>query len=461
MTRPGKKGYLIPAGVALAAILPYLNSFRGDFQFSDYNVIVLNPAVHSWDGWLNTMSHLGIRPLLKFSYTLNWISGFGVFGYHLLNVAIHLASSLLVFFLCRRLIQSCPGLTERHGPEVPAALAALLFAVHPVHTEAITYISGRSSSMMALFYLGSLLAYVKGTEPGKWPLRFLISPLFFVASVATKEVAVTLPFALLLWDWAVEKKPWKKMLAQQFIHWVLLLVLMAVILGHPRYLELLLFSSELRGARENLLNQVGGIGYLLSRLVMINRLNIDPHIPAVARADYSTFLGLAAFLGLVSAALWNRTRRPWLTFGVLWFFLVLVPSNSVIARLDIVNERHLYLADFGLFLIVGAAAAKQEYFAGRNKWALTGVCACLIILLGSFTVLRNGEYRTEVAFWESTVRNSPNKARPHNNLGCAYEQAGDVQKAVREYAMAARLNPKDEYARWNLSRFLAEERNRN
>jgi protein O-mannosyl-transferase len=456
MTLPGKRKYLIPAGIVLVALLPYLSSFRGDFQFSDYNVIVLNPAVHSWDGWLNTMRHLGIRPLLKFSYTLNWVSGFGIFGYHFFNVAVHLVSSLLVLFLCHRLVQSCRDISDRPAPEIPALLAALLFAVHPIHTEAITYISGRSSSMMALFYLGSLLAYVKGAEPGRWPLRFLVSPLCFVAAVATKEVAVTLPFALLLWEATVGRKSWKTIFVNQSVHWVLLIGLMAIILSHPRYLELLLFSSELRSARENLLNQVGGFAYLLSRLVMVNKLNIDPDLPVIAEASLSTFLGMAVFLGLIGAALWNRKRRPWLTFGVIWFFLVLLPSNSVVARLDIVNERHLYLADFGVFLVAGIATAKLQHLVHTNRKALAGAFACTLVLLASFTAARNSDYHTPIGFWESTVRNSPSKARPHNNLGCAYERAGEIQKAVREYALAVRLDPRDEYARWNLNRWLPE-----
>ena len=456
MTLPGKKEYLIPAGLVLAALLPYLNSFRGDFQFSDYNVIVLNPAIQSWDGWFNTMRHLGIRPLLKFSYTLNWVSGFGVFGYHLFNIAVHVVNSFLVFFWGRKLFESCPDVTRHRGPEVPALLAALIFAVHPIHTEAITYISGRSSSMMAMFYLGSLLAYVKGAETGKWTWRFVVSPLCFVAAVATKEVAVTLPFALLLWEGTVGRRPWKRVLVDQSVHWVTLTALMVIILNHPRYLELLMFSSELRSAYDNLLSQIGGIAYLLSRLVLVHRLNIDPDLPVIVRTGFPTILGLAAFLGLIGAALWNWRRRPWLTFGVIWFFLILLPSNSVVPRSDIVNERHLYLADFGVFLIVGTVMAKMQYHVGAYKKALTGAVGCTLVVLAFFTVLRNSDYRTPIALWESTVRNSPHKARPHNNLGCAYERAEQWQKAVSEYTQAVRLDPRDEYASHNLSRWLPE-----
>jgi protein O-mannosyl-transferase len=456
MTQAGRKKYLIAAGLFLAALLPYLNSFRGDFQFSDYNVIVWNPAIQSWDGWFNTMRHLGIRPLLKFSYTLNWVSGFGVFGYHFFNVAVHVVNSFLVFFLCRRLLESYPDENRLRGSTVPAVLAALIFAVHPIHTEAITYVSGRSSSMMAMFYLGSLLAYVKGAETGKWTWRFVVSPLCFVAAVATKEVAITLPFALLLWEGTVGKRPWKRVLVDQSLHWVTLTALMVVILNHPRYLELLLFSSELRSAYDNLLSQIGGIAYLLSRLLLVHRLNIDPDLPAIAQAGFFTLLGLAAFLGLIGAAARNWRRRPWLAFGIIWFFLILLPSNSVVPRSDIVNERHLYLADFGVFLIVGTVMAKIHYHVGAYRKALTPAVGCALVILAFFTVLRNSDYRTPITLWESTVRNSPNKARPHNNLGCAYERIGNWKKAVSEYRLAVRLDPKDEYASYNLGRWLPE-----
>ncbi|MBP2689441.1 MAG: Tetratricopeptide 2 repeat protein, partial [Deltaproteobacteria bacterium] len=250
----------------------YLNSFRGVFQFDDYNVIVDNGGVHTWGAYLAGIPR-GIRPLLKFTYTLNWTSGLGLFGFHLVNVGLHAANAVMLFFLASRIV----------GPSVSrftALLPALLFAVHPVQTEAVTYISGRSASLMAFFYLGSLLAYLRGRERGSRLLLYLASPLLFLLAFASKEVALTLPFAMIFCEAARRASDgWKEALRAQAVHWGLLAALAVFLLAHAGYGRLLEACFDIRGAAANLLTQVHGIGYLLSRLVMPHALNIDPDLP--------------------------------------------------------------------------------------------------------------------------------------------------------------------------------------
>jgi hypothetical protein len=205
-------------GLLAAAVLAvYFNSFTGVFQFDDYNVIVDNPGVHSFAAWFAGL-FTGIRPLLKLSYTLNWTSGWGPFGFHLFNVTVHAANAVLVYLLSRMFfnqyafagtagesnsvrpvaLQQNPG--SALTPEFAALTAALLFAIHPVQTEAVTYICGRSTSLMALFYFGGMLAYVRGAERRGRLLLYVLSPILFAAAVAVKETALTLPFALVLWE---------------------------------------------------------------------------------------------------------------------------------------------------------------------------------------------------------------------------------------------------------------------
>jgi len=450
-----KAASIRPMIILAAVIAAYGSSVRGDFQFSDYNVIVSNPAVHSWGGWLETMRQMGIRPLLKLTYTLCWTSGLGVAGFHLFNIAVHALGSLLVYVLAGKFADACLGPRRKVWPADPALLVGLLFALHPVHTEAVTYICGRSSSLSALLYLGALLAYLRGVESRSRAWLYLVSPLLFVLAVAAKEVAVTLPLALVLWELSVGRRPWKRVLADQAVHWVSLLLLMAVILSHPKYLSLLLFSSELRNIHDNLINQINGFGYLLSRLVFVNRLNIDPDLTIVSRMDPVMWCKLALAAAALGLSLRWRKSRPWLLFGMVWFLLVLMPSNSIFARLDLVNERHLYLADFGLFLALGCEASLL--YRGRIAWrrpiaAAAGTLLCLLLL---FTLLRNREYRSEVSLWESTTRNSPNKARGFNNLGCAYELAQLPDRAAAAYAKALKLDPRHANAAANLERLTS------
>ena len=172
-------GYVLLAA-AVGAV--YFNALWTDFQFDDYKVIVDNPRVHTWQAWLEGLG-LGIRPILKFTYTLNWTSGLGVAGFHLTNMVIHLCNVLLVFALTRRFVSFYPQLEHPFG--VPF-LTALLFALHPIHTEAITYICGRSSALMTLFYLAGVLAYASGRTHNNKTFLFILTPLCFVAALSVK-----------------------------------------------------------------------------------------------------------------------------------------------------------------------------------------------------------------------------------------------------------------------------------
>jgi len=429
-----------------AVVVFYLNSFLGVFQFDDYNVIVDNGGVHTWGAYLAGLPR-GIRPLLKFTYTLNWTSGLGLLGFHLVNVGLHAANAVMLFFLASRV----------GGPSVSgfaALLPALLFAVHPAQAEAVTYISGRSVSLMAFFYLGSLLAYLRGRERGSRLLLYLASPLLFLLAVASKEVALTLPFAMVLCEAARrEKDGWRKTLRAQAVHWGLLAALAVVLLAHPGYGRLLEACFDIRGAGANLLTQVHGIGYLLSRLVMPHAMNIDPDLPVFSPGSPVPFPESLLLAALVAAGIFGLKNRSMAGFGILWFFLHLLPTNSFIPRLDVANDRQLYLASWGLFLAVAAGADLL-----RGKWGarwVTAVATVLILALGGLTVSRNTLYRSEVALWEDTARTSPGKARAWNNLGYAYQQAGRLRDAEAAYLRALQVDPGYALARGNLRELKA------
>ena len=422
----------------------YLNSFRGAFQYDDYIVIVDNAGVHSWGAFLAGLPH-GIRPLLKFTYTLNWTSGLGLFGFHLVNVTLHAANAFMLFLLASKVV-GASGFA--------ALLPALLFAVHPVQAEAVTYICGRSVSLMAFFYLGSLLAYLRGRERGSRFLLYLASPILFLLATAAKEVALTLPFALVLCE-AVrrERTGWVEALRAQGIHWGLLASLAVLFIAHAGYGRLLEVCFDIRGAAANLFTQLHGISYLLSLLFLPHSLNFDPDLPVFS--GWSTVLLPEALLlsALLAAGFFGLWKRSPAGFGILWFFLHLVPTNSFIPRFDVANERQLYLASWGLFLALASGADLL-----RKKWGerwVTSVAVLLVVALGGFTVSRNTVYRTQVALWEDTVRTSPGKARVQNNLGYAYELAGRFKEAEAAYLRALRVDPGYVLARRNLKALKA------
>ena len=424
------------AWLAALAALAYLPSLAGVFQFDDYNVIVNEPAVHSWAAFFERAT--GVRPLLKASYTLSWTLGPGALGFHVLNIAVHSLNTALVYAVGVRLCRHWSG-PSRAGAEPSFAplAAALLFALHPVQVEAVTYISGRSSSLVAAFYLGAVLAYLRGA-------RWTISVPLFALALATKETAVTLPAALALCDWTTKGRvDWRR----QAPHWGLVLAAGAFMVANPRYLELLSFGFARRDLADHLPTQIAGVSYLVARLVGFQGPNIDPALPVLQAWDASLALQAALLGVLLAAGLVLARRLPWAGFGVLWFFLHLAPTNSVIPRLDVANDRQLYLAGWGLFLALAVPLSSLP--------RISAAALALACVAGS--IPRQLDYRSEIALWEADTRRAPWNARAHNNLGYAYEQAGRVDEARRAYDTALRLDPGHLKARMNRRRLAVSD----
>jgi len=440
--------------LAAVTILVYLNSFQGAFQLDDYNVIVFNPVVHSWSTWWANAGN-GIRPLLKLTFTLNWTSGMGIFGFHLFNLSVHIVNTVMVYILSQKIMEVQRDTTDALTTYVPL-ITALFYAIHPIHTEAVTYVSGRSASLMTLFYMGSLLAYVHGRNTQK-PLHiYFLSPILFLFSVATKEVGLTLPATLLLWETFAEKTAFslRQAFKFQWIHWVLLCSISLLIIANPGYRRLISFSLSFRSIHDNLLSQIHGVTYLLSRLVMVHKLNIDPDLPIITQWSpmlilEASFLCFILFLGIIC---WKK--HPWASFGICWFFLHLLPANSFIPRIDVINERHFYLAGWGIFLIFSTGFVIMFVKLNINMKHMWICIITLSLILGTFTILRNHTYRNEIALWENTALNSPDKARIFNNLGFAYYLAGRSDDARKAYTRALDLDPDFILARNNL--FLLE-----
>jgi hypothetical protein len=417
--------------LAAIAVVAYLPSLAGPFHFDDYNVIVHYPTVHEWSS-LFERAGAGVRAVLKASYTLNWTLDPSPFGFHLVNIALHALNTVLVFHLGQSLIR---GQGRNYSNAAPL-IAALLFALHPMQTEAVTYISGRSSSLMATFYLSALLAYLRGA-------RWSISGLLFVLAVATRETAVTLPAALLLIE-LCRRTDWRTILRRQAAHWLLLAAGGTVVLLNQRYFDLLAFGFTERSLGDNLLTQIGGISYLIWHLVSLQGLNIDPALPTLTEWTPALVLQLLLLLTLLTLGIANIRRRPWLAFGILWFFLQLAPTNSIIPRLDVANDRQIYLACWGLFFALAVQISELRLPMMRTA------AAALCVLFAGASVARQLDYLDEITLWEASVRAAPWNARGHNNLGYAYYQAGRKPEAWREFHTALFLDRKEKKAQANL-----------
>ena len=429
--------------LACAALLAYGNSFFGVFQFDDYRAIVNSPSSISWSAWLNELGQ-GLRPLLKLSYLLNAALSEGVFGFHLFNLLVHTGNALLVYQLA---LHWGAAQDKTRDWRNAALFGALLFAVHPLHSEAVTYISGRSMSLMTFFYLAALLVYARGQTSGSSSLRWLSVSLFILAML-TKESAVLFPLTLLLWEWSC-RTPWRTMGRRLWPFGMLFVLAVCVLLLHPGYSNLMWDSVQTRSWHDSLLTQSYVSVAQSGKLLWPFALNIDPDW-AVIKSISAVWpqLILIGTAGLCAA--WFYRSRPWWSWGLMWLLLHAFLLNAFFPRADIANERQLYWASWPLLLAL--AIELERFFTRRVFLGLTGA---LLVVLMVATQQRNTVYHSEIALWQDTAGKSPNKARVWNNLGYAYQAAGRTDDAVAAYCMAIKLNPDHVKAHNNLSRLGA------
>lgn len=424
------------AAVLLAAVAAaWATSLAGTFQFDDWNVIVKEPRVASLRAWWDSMP--GIRPLLKLSFAANQASGLGLAGFHAVNLAVHAASALLVLALLRQVASRCGP--AREGARAAPLIGALLFAVHPVQAEAVTYVSGRSSSLMGVLALGSAVAWVAGRDGrGRW-LSLGLSPVLFLLALATKETAVVLPAALLLLQAVDLRRPfrWREALSSTVPHWAILGAAAGAFAASPTYRRMLAKSFALRSPGANVPTHVDAVAWLTGQVVRIDRLVADPALPPVDGWTALLVVEALLLLGALAWALRLLRRRPAVAFGILWFLLWLPPTGFWLPRPDPASERQLYLSLVGPAWLVGRWLSPWAMAGGLRRASV----AVLVLALGAATAVRNLVYVDEITFWEDVVAKAPQGARAHGNLGFALAARCRIPEAEAELVRALELAP--------------------
>ena len=441
--------------VALAA---YAGAFRGDFQFDDVSTILENPHLDRWSTFVGHLDHM-IRPALYLTFFIDRVLyGDSATGYHILNLLLHLGCGILIYRILLRAV------TER--TQLVPLCVAVLFLIHPITTETVTYISGRASGLMAFWYLLALFFYIKTIE---CPRENLTGRVYyagaiasFLLSLASKETAVTFPVVLLLWDFLVRRLDGATLrTAVRHDHlpfWLILLIVGAAMWNHPRYTYLAQFSVDIRSPWDNALSQVHAVTYGLLLYFLPWKQNLDHDLPVFhSPAQWPLPLDLMVLGALAVAAVVAVRRLPLIVFGLAWFVLQLLPTNSVIPRLDLLSERNLYVASIGLLLVavlIGTFIVQGlSRMLGHPRLIQFGVgtvSLSLVVLLCFSTNARNNLYRDAVLLWSDVVEKSPGKARPHNNLGHAYAREGKWDLAIEEFRTALTLRPDYPLAQRNL-----------
>ena len=445
--------------VVLAALAVYHNSLSGPFIFDDEPSVTNNPTIRQL--WPlapvlspPTAAGVGGRPLINLSLALNHaLGGSAVRGYHILNLSIHVLAGLTLLGVARRTLRlrsgqalrqpapgevKGPGWQQRFGAAaLPLALAvAVLWTVHPLQTEAVTYVSQRTESLMALFYLLTLYCCIRGTEssaPGFWQSLAIAACL---AGMASKEVMVSAPLLVLLYD--------RTFVAGSFREaWRQRQRLYLGLAGTWLVLGWLMVGLNHRGVGFGLGATWWAYGLTECRVIMrylalaawphplVLDYGPDLESHAAAVAPYAALLVV-----LVAATVIGLWRRPVLGFFGVWFFAILAPASSVVpVAVQPMAEHRMYLP---LAAVLAAGAAGLYALAGRRSLVIG---LALSVGWGCLTLRRNEAYRTEMAIWTDTVAKAPGNARAHNNLGLILFQAGRLDEALKHYEQAVRLKP--------------------
>jgi protein O-mannosyl-transferase len=484
---------LLAAGlIVLAAMVAYRNSLDGGFVFDDLSSVRDNPTIRQlWPlGPVLSPPSRGDtvsgRPLLNLSFALNYASGgTAVEGYHATNVAIHILAALLLLGILRRTFL-LPALCERFGrAATPLALSiALIWTLHPLQTESVAYVVQRAESLVAMFYLLTLYCVIRGAGSGEpctertnsmpW-LWYAGAVLACVLGMASKEVMVTAPLVVLLYDRTLLAGSFAEALRRRWG----LYVALAATWGLLAYLVistgLMTQGPDIRPPPDRwsyAFTQPGVILHYLRLSVWPYPLCNDYFTWPLATRVGQVLPGVVVLGMLAAATLWGFVRRKAWSFLGVWFFLILSPTSSIVSLADLAVEHRMYLplAAVVTALVLGGYAVCQAL--GRAGWApqskvnilAVGLLAVVCIVLGRMTYLRNRVYHDEISFGKDAIAKAPENLRALDNLAATYHEQWQIDheqwrldQAIVYYRRVLAIDPDYASTHHNLGKALWEQ----
>ncbi|PIR01759.1 MAG: hypothetical protein COV66_00150 [Nitrospinae bacterium CG11_big_fil_rev_8_21_14_0_20_45_15] len=448
--------------IILITVLCYFNSLKGEFQFDDKELLH-KPWITDTQAFSKNVEWgaLGNRPALLFSFAINnQLSPNNTFGFHTVNLFLHCAISLLVLFILTR-SRAFISESEASRSAIPL-FTALLFSVHPLNVDAVSYISSRSSLLATLFFLSGVYGFTYifsfasiFRNPVRLTAGFGILACLFYLALASKLISATLPLILLLaflfviFPRLFPHESQRILTAKNFGFFALLFL--------AGLATLFLFPEWIYSPRDHGMDFYGRSTYFLIQAKVIVfyylklfllpfNFNIDPGFP-LSKINEDPAIVLSILLLLSTCfAVW-KWGNFWTRSAAVWFIITLAPTSSLIPLNDLAVEHRVYLPmTLGLSLFGGWAV--DRFLKGRK------IIIFLIVLIGlsTLTAHRNEVWSREISVWKDASTKNPNSPRPHNNLGRAYYEAGNWTLAEKHLSLAvknlARTNRRKD---WNIA----------
>jgi protein O-mannosyl-transferase len=474
--------------IALAVFAAYRNSFQGAFIYDDVVSIQDNMSIRHLDKIGDVLSPpargqtVSGRPMLNLSFAVNYALGeMDPYGYHVANLVIHILAALALFGILRRtlLLPSMAPRYERFA--LPFAFSvALIWAVHPLQTESVTYIVQRAESLMGLFYLLTIYCFIRGatgqhapagtTNRASCTVWYVLSAIACLLGMATKEVMLTAPLVLLLYDRTFLSGSFNQAFRQRWglyvamaSTWALLvfLVISTGMLGHRDKDNLFDSWTYFCSQPGVILTHYLPLCFWPHPLCILNSLDFKFDLSVVWKEVVLWTLALGAIIG---ACVWGFVKRKVWGFLGICFFLILAPTSSFLPLAQLVFEHRLYLPLVAVVALIAGGIIIASQAMAERKWAppLVLVCcqvflllACVLVLSG-LTFNRNEDYKTAISIWRDAVEKQPDNCNARNNFGQALAAAGDIPEALIQFQKAVDIKPDKADARCNLGSTLLD-----
>jgi tetratricopeptide (TPR) repeat protein len=447
-------GWLLGAALVVVVGLTYANVWRNEFVFDDQLLIVQSRAVRAPLSDPRIMH--SYRPLRTLSYRVDYaIGGMRPRIFHVANVTYHALTVLLV----------CAALQAAGASPWAAAAGALLFAVHPVQTDAVTYAAGRRDVLCGLFYVAGFLAFLRWRARPR-PLLLVAGVAAGVLAVLAKEMAVTLPLACLAFDrFAGSRRersdgvtaasagvPAIAAPHRRAFAWAALLVVAAggvFVFAYGHFVRHVLATTAWHG---------GSVGANFATVARIwaHYLHLLAW-PATLSADYSydafpvssgaldprawAALALLAFLATLAWRAWRRGNLA--GFGAVWYAVALLPVSHFVPYSELLAEHYLYVPMVGVAFVVAGLVDGARAYAPERRRTLAAIVLVVVAAAATRTIVRNRDWRDTLSLWSATVAAVPGCARAHFNLGQAYFERVRLDDAEREWLAADAIRPRD------------------
>jgi len=434
--------------ICVCGVIIYFATVHSPFIYDDAHAIEDNPYIKNLSKFQQMVGVQNIfnRSILLFTFSVNHAIGqLDVFGYHLINLMLHLCVGIMLYFLTMELLTiENPALTQTFQ-RLPLAVS-LIHIFNPINVESVTYLSSRSSVLVTLFYLSSFYLFIRFVnskeKKKKWKnIHYPIVIFFlFYLGLGTKEIIVTLPIIAVLYLWVHSStKNFHKFLPELAV--ILIPLIIYLLYRYVQMGNLLVIKTDpysyMIDRSLYILTQIKVvISYYFVKLIFPINLNFEPDIRLVSGfLDWEWVVSLIIGVCIAIGIFYQKSIL--LKCAFIWALITILPTSSIIPLKQIATEHRIYLPGLGINMGLGILFLRGV----SHRKLIPPTLFIFLVIYGLLAMKRSLDYRSEINLWQDTVRKSPYKSMVHNNMGTAYLSKERLKEARKSFEVSSALSP--------------------